>query len=105
VRALQPEGAPSGADSPKVVAAVPATVAISLNFRLYLTPAQAVATYDASEKAYEGSHRNSPGEGFVPTLRRTARAVLPFPAPFRHSTVTLLKRVTGEGHNNKDFGP
>jgi hypothetical protein len=31
--------------------------------------------------------------------------VLPFPASLRHSTVTLLERVTGEGHNKKDFGP
>jgi hypothetical protein len=47
VRALQPEGAPNTADSPKVVAAATALAAISLNFRLYLTPAQAVATYQA----------------------------------------------------------
>src|SRR5262249_31210168 len=81
VRALQPQGV-TAADSPEVVP--PAAIAerprpaICLNFRVYLTPARAVATYGASEKSCKGPFS---GEGVVATLRRTAReAVSPFPA-------------------------
>jgi len=44
--------------------------------------------------------------GVVPTLRRTAgQPCLPSRPTPRHSTVTPQLRVTGEGHNNKEFGP
>jgi hypothetical protein len=37
-----------------------------------LTPSPAVATYGADEKAYVRILSKFSGEGFVPTLRRTA---------------------------------
>jgi hypothetical protein len=96
------------ADSPKVDSAHAAHAAICLNFRVYLTPAQAVATYGANEKAYEGLHQNSPGRvsyspsGAGPAFQ-ASRASLP--GPPLHSTATPHPRVSGKGHNKKDFGP
>src|SRR3989454_301516 len=108
VRVLQPQGGRVAADSPKVDSARTANAAICLNFRVYLTPAQAVATYGANEKANEGSHRNSPGRGSYFTscagpAFHAYRASLP--GPPLHSTATPHPRVTGEGYNKKDFGP
>src|SRR5262249_18755373 len=108
VRAPQPQGAGVAADSPKVESAAAVSAAICLNFRVYLTPARAVATYGADEKAYEGSHRNSPGRVSYPPCgpRRPSGANrFPLPAPPLPSTVTPHPRGRGEGHKNKDFGP
>src|SRR5262249_33600214 len=108
VRALQPQGAGVVADSPKVDSAAAANAAICLNFRVYLTPARAVATYGANEKVSEGSHRNSRGRVSSPpcAARRASRASrVSLPGPPLHSTVTPRARVLDEGHNNKDFGP
>src|SRR5262249_18748897 len=108
VRALQPEGAGVVADSPKVDSAAAMNAAICLNFRVYLTPARAVATYGANEKAYEGSHRNSPGRVLYPPCgaRRAFRASrVSLPGPPLHSTVTPHPGAMGEGNNNKAFGP
>src|SRR5262249_47288805 len=92
------------ADSPKVDSAAAVNAAICLNFRVYLTPARAVATYGANEKAYEGSHRNSPGRVSYPPCgaRRAFRASrVSLPGSLLHSTVTPHPRAMGEGHNNK----
>src|SRR5262249_54493545 len=108
VRALQPQSGRVAADSPKVDSAAAANAAICLNFRVYLTPARAVATYGANEKAYEGLHRNSPGRvSYSPSgawrAFRASRVALP--GPPLHSTVTPHPRGLGGGNNNKDFGP
>ena len=106
MRALQPQGAGVVTDSPKVDSAAAANTAICLNFRVYLTPARAVATYGTNEKTYEASKFS--GEGFVPTssARQASRASrVSLPGPPLHSTVTPHARVLGEGHNNKDLWP
>ena len=62
----------------------------------------------ANEKAYEGSRRKPPGEGFVSSLAG-ARSLesgprVSFPAHRLHSIGMPQQRVASEGHNNKEFG-
>ena len=82
LRALQPQGAATAADSSQASSAARSDTAICLNFRAYLTPAHAVATYCRAKKRtsdrveiLRGGVRTYSG-----TRRAPGRAVSAFPA-------------------------